>query len=125
MKFSGAEFELLQTLLMRDVRRVDRLTGKAAQSKQVKIVKILAGYFTAPSETGEYELDRNDLRVLETVLYNYRIHLETQSLPEYDRRIQMYPEAAAKYGPYIEKEEAQLAVVCELLSRVEKELKKK
>jgi hypothetical protein len=125
LALNESELELIRTLIARDERRVQRLTGKQRQSKAATVVIELNEKLKGQVYNHEFEGNRNEFRALETVLYNFRLHLETQSLPGYDRRIQMHPEAAAKYGPYIEREEAQLEVVKALLTKVEKELKKK
>lgn len=107
LSLTESELEYLKTFVDRNILRLRR--EGAVDVTAIRLQDKLATTM---------QLNRVEIKILKRLCEDYVLVTKTTTLPEYDRRISQYPEAAAKYVPYIVKTEAELKAVQDILAKI-------
>jgi hypothetical protein len=124
LKISPDQLLWLRERFAREAYKIAGLTMKERSERLPLKILSLKKKIDNPAVTDTVLVDRHDLSILEQQTANYVTVMRTKTLPEYEKRINKDPQAAAHYTPYRDAELARVEMLSELLNQVEELLKK-
>lgn len=113
LSLTQEELDFLIRAVSREYFRIARLSKAVQDSKENQTTIKLKNKLSQ-----EITLNRVEARILQKLAENFILITRTQTQPEMDRRVDEFPQSAAKYAPYQKELDDKLSIVIELSNKI-------